>query len=123
MLSSLVSNADAEVLRRRHHSSGDSNPCLSRVQAFFVNYQLRRAFYFSSAGSKVLIRTIVRGRRTEFVNQRYIQKLPGANLTNEETIYMMDLCPSNTVAGYRSKLSKFCRLFTVDELEKEKRYA
>lgn len=41
--------------------------------------------------------------------------LPGANLTLEETIYMMDLCPYNTVADPNGRLSPFCELFSVDE--------
>ncbi|KAK7750813.1 hypothetical protein SLS62_007212 [Diatrype stigma] len=47
--------------------------------------------------------------------------LPGANLSREETIYMMDLCPYETVAspalaaGATRRLSPFCDLFTADE--------
>lgn len=47
--------------------------------------------------------------------ERLNENLPGANLTDDETIYMMDLCPFNTVADDKGKLSKFCNLFTVDE--------
>lgn len=41
--------------------------------------------------------------------------LPGANLTLEETVYMMDLCPYNTVADANGRLSPFCALFSPDE--------
>ena len=58
--------------------------------------------------------------------------LPGANLTDQDTIYMMDLCPYETVADSASdsgagvdpsadsrrggtRLSPFCDLFTPDE--------
>ncbi|KAI0152394.1 phosphoglycerate mutase-like protein [Hypoxylon sp. NC0597] len=49
------------------------------------------------------------------LTERVNQNLPGANLSHEETIYMMDLCPFNTVANDKGKLSGFCYLFTVDE--------
>lgn len=39
----------------------------------------------------------------------------GVNLTQTETIYMMDLCPFNTVASATGQISAFCDLFTVDE--------
>lgn len=41
--------------------------------------------------------------------------MPGANLTIEETIYLMDLCPFNTVASPRGKISEFCGLLTKEE--------
>ncbi|KAM0257506.1 hypothetical protein ACHAQJ_004320 [Trichoderma viride] len=49
------------------------------------------------------------------INQRLNSRLPGANLTLTETIYMMDLCPFNTVATTTAALSDFCRLFSMDE--------
>ncbi|KAL7627517.1 hypothetical protein AAE478_001710 [Parahypoxylon ruwenzoriense] len=49
------------------------------------------------------------------LTERLNKYLPGANLTDEETIYMMDLCPFNTVADEKGKLSRFCDLFTVEE--------
>ncbi|KAI1386389.1 phosphoglycerate mutase-like protein [Hypoxylon trugodes] len=49
------------------------------------------------------------------LTERLNRQLPGANLSDEETIYMMDLCPFNTVANAKGKLSEFCNLFTVDE--------
>ena len=42
-------------------------------------------------------------------------KLPGANLTTEEVIFFMDLCPFNTVATSNATLSDFCRLFSKDD--------
>ncbi|KAL7949848.1 acid phosphatase [Trichoderma barbatum] len=49
------------------------------------------------------------------INRRLNAKLPGANLTLTETIYMMDLCPFNTVANINLAPSDFCRLFSTDE--------
>ncbi|KAH9883245.1 acid phosphatase [Xylariomycetidae sp. FL2044] len=49
------------------------------------------------------------------ITERLNEGLPGANLTNQETLYMMDLCPFETVAHDRGRLSPFCYLYTVDE--------
>ncbi|KAI2469419.1 phosphoglycerate mutase-like protein [Annulohypoxylon bovei var. microspora] len=49
------------------------------------------------------------------LTDRLNQNLPGANLTDQETIYVMDLCPFNTVANDKGKLSKFCHLFSMDD--------
>lgn len=49
------------------------------------------------------------------ITERLNQNLPGANLTLEETIFMMDLCPFNTVASPDGTHSDFCRLFSEDE--------
>lgn len=49
------------------------------------------------------------------VRDRLNSMLPGASLTLEETIYMMDLCPFGTVANDDAALSDFCRLFTREE--------
>ncbi|OTB08138.1 hypothetical protein M426DRAFT_317239 [Hypoxylon sp. CI-4A] len=49
------------------------------------------------------------------LTEKLNENLPGANLSDEETIYMMDLCPFNTVANDKGKLSDFCYLFTVDD--------
>ncbi|TFA99287.1 3-phytase A [Trichoderma ghanense] len=48
------------------------------------------------------------------INRRLNSRLPGANLTLTETVYMMDLCPFTTVAN-TSTPSDFCRLFSADE--------
>lgn len=42
-------------------------------------------------------------------------KLPGANFSLEETIFMMDLCPFETVADDSAAKSDFCKLFSEDE--------
>ncbi|KAL6836854.1 acid phosphatase [Trichoderma sp. SZMC 28015] len=49
------------------------------------------------------------------ITKRLNSKLPGANLTLTETIFMMDLCPFNTVANTSLVASDFCRLFSMDE--------
>lgn len=46
---------------------------------------------------------------------RLNKNLPGAELTDKETIYMMDLCPFETVADPNGRLSRFCKLFSKDE--------
>ncbi|KAG6247002.1 hypothetical protein E4U24_003398 [Claviceps purpurea] len=49
------------------------------------------------------------------IMNRLNKKMPGANLTLEETVYMMDLCPFNTVASTKKVPSSFCRLFSKRE--------
>lgn len=49
------------------------------------------------------------------VTSRLNSKLTGANLTLDETIYLMDLCPFNTVADSGASPSEFCRLFSLEE--------
>ncbi|KAI0899722.1 phosphoglycerate mutase-like protein [Annulohypoxylon nitens] len=49
------------------------------------------------------------------LTERLNQNLPGANLTDQEAIYLMDICPFDTVADDNTKLSKFCHLFTMDD--------
>ena len=41
--------------------------------------------------------------------------MPGANLGADQTIYLMDLCPFNTVADDERMLPPFCRVFTEAE--------
>ncbi|KFH44539.1 3-phytase A-like protein [Hapsidospora chrysogenum ATCC 11550] len=49
------------------------------------------------------------------VRDRLNAKLPGANLSLQDTIFIMDLCPFNTVADPEADKSDFCRLFSRDE--------
>ncbi|QUC16695.1 uncharacterized protein UV8b_00936 [Ustilaginoidea virens] len=49
------------------------------------------------------------------IAERLNRKLRGANLTLQETIQLMDLCPFNTVASAEAKTSQFCRLFSLEE--------
>lgn len=49
------------------------------------------------------------------ITARLNANLPGVNLSATETIYMMDLCPFNTIADAGGKISEFCGLFTEDE--------
>ncbi|KAF2466343.1 acid phosphatase [Lindgomyces ingoldianus] len=39
----------------------------------------------------------------------------GTNLTSKSIIYLMDLCPFNTLASPDAKISDFCHLFSKDE--------
>ncbi|KAL3418287.1 histidine acid phosphatase [Phlyctema vagabunda] len=49
------------------------------------------------------------------ITVRLNENLPGANLSMIETIYMMDMCPFNTVASDTGSISPFCALFTEAE--------
>jgi hypothetical protein len=49
------------------------------------------------------------------ITQRLNENLPGANITADQTIYLMDLCPFNTVADTAGRISTWCLLFTDDE--------
>ena len=46
---------------------------------------------------------------------RLSNKLVGANLTDQDALFLMDLCPFETIANPLGKPSKFCALFTSDE--------
>jgi hypothetical protein len=52
---------------------------------------------------------------TPSITARLNMNLPGANLSNYETIYIMDLCPFNTVANDLGTISPFCAIFTDSE--------
>ena len=41
--------------------------------------------------------------------------LPGANLSIQETIFLMDLCPFTTVASPNGEISDFCELFSEQQ--------
>lgn len=49
------------------------------------------------------------------IRRRLNANLHGANLSLVQTIYMMDLCPFNTVASLSGELSPFCNLFNKEE--------
>lgn len=49
------------------------------------------------------------------ITKRLNKKLVGAQLTDRDTIYLMDLCPFDTVADVDAKVSKFCAMFSQDE--------
>ncbi|KAH0338357.1 acid phosphatase, partial [Aureobasidium melanogenum] len=49
------------------------------------------------------------------IQKRINADLPGANLTSTEIVYLMDLCPFNTVASTTGAISPFCSLFTETE--------
>ena len=72
--------------------------------------------------------TVFEASNTGFIAQRkfasiFIPKitarlndgLPGANLTEQETMFLMDLCPFETIADPFGKPSRFCDLFSPDE--------
>jgi len=46
---------------------------------------------------------------------RLNKNLRGANLTNEDALHVMDLCPFETVASLIGTVSQFCSLFTPEE--------
>lgn len=49
------------------------------------------------------------------IQARVNANLPGANLTTTEIIYLMDLCPFNTVASPNGTISPWCSLFNETE--------
>lgn len=49
------------------------------------------------------------------IQTRVNENIPGANLTIEETLFLMDMCPFVTVADAAGTPSQFCALFTTDE--------
>lgn len=49
------------------------------------------------------------------IQERLNRKLPGANLTLDEVIYVMDLCAFNTVADRNGRQSDFCKIFSHEE--------
>ncbi|KIW80418.1 hypothetical protein Z517_07033 [Fonsecaea pedrosoi CBS 271.37] len=49
------------------------------------------------------------------IQARFNAGLPGANLSMDQTVDMMDLCPFNTVANDDGTISPFCALFTEAE--------
>ncbi|CZT20437.1 related to 3-phytase A precursor [Ramularia collo-cygni] len=49
------------------------------------------------------------------IQSRLNSDLQGANLTITETVYMMDMCPFNTVASRSGDISPFCALFSEEE--------
>jgi len=49
------------------------------------------------------------------IRDRLNSELPGANLSLIQTVYMMDLCPFNTVASDTGAISPFCSLFSEEE--------
>ena len=52
---------------------------------------------------------------TPRITARLSRGLPGANLTDQDTIFLMDLCPFETVASSLGELSPFCSLFSQKE--------
>lgn len=49
------------------------------------------------------------------IRDRLNEDMPGANLSTIQTVYMMDLCPFNTVASDIGAISDFCALFSEEE--------
>ncbi|KAJ2897176.1 acid phosphatase-like protein [Zalerion maritima] len=49
------------------------------------------------------------------IQARVNENLPGANLTADETIYLMDMCPFTTVAKTDGTPTEFCSLFTAED--------
>lgn len=48
------------------------------------------------------------------IQKRVSSKL-GVNLTSTETVYLMDMCPFDTLSSPTAAVSPFCRIFTEDE--------
>ena len=56
-----------------------------------------------------------RDRFVPEITKRLNRNLPGADLTDENTVDMMDMCPFDTVSEPGGALSPFCSLFTAEE--------
>jgi hypothetical protein len=52
---------------------------------------------------------------TPAITKRLHKLLEGVKLNTTQTIWLMDLCPFETVASPTGAISRFCQLFTVDE--------
>ena len=78
-----------------------------------LNHGLCSAFEVSNISS--VAQSIFASTFVPAINARLNAELAGANLTDEETIFLMDLCPFETIADITGKPSSFCKLFTVDE--------
>lgn len=51
------------------------------------------------------------------IKKRLDKKLKGSDLSKEDVLHLMDLCPFETVAHPSGKVSPFCRLFDQEEWE------
>ncbi|KAK0102966.1 hypothetical protein ONS95_000844 [Cadophora gregata] len=49
------------------------------------------------------------------ITARLNENLPGVNLTDDDTVSLMDMCPFNTVANDNGTIHPFCGLFTATE--------
>jgi hypothetical protein len=49
------------------------------------------------------------------ITARLKRNLVGAELADENTMFLMDLCPFDTVASSSGRISQFCNIFTEDE--------
>lgn len=49
------------------------------------------------------------------ISDRLTKKLSGSNLDAQSIVYLMDLCPFDTITDPNAKLSPFCQIFNQDE--------
>lgn len=56
------------------------------------------------------------------ITTRLNTNLVGANLTDSQALYVMDLCPFNTVANAAGNISDWCSLFTTEEWQQYNYY-
>ncbi|OTB00295.1 hypothetical protein M426DRAFT_324436 [Hypoxylon sp. CI-4A] len=81
-----------------------------------LNHDLCTAFEDGPASEiKKSVQAIWLGVFAPNITARLNENLPGANLTDDDTVNFMDLCPYNTVADDNGAISPFCGLFTADE--------
>ena len=80
-----------------------------------LNHGLCTAFEASDIGSAA--QSTYASVFTPPITARLNANLPNANLTLTETVFIMDLCPFETVASSPSTPSPFCKLFTPAEWE------
>ena len=78
-----------------------------------LDHGLCTAFEASSVGSTS--QNTYASVFTPSITARLNSKLPNANLTLTDAVFIMDLCPFETVASSSSAPSPFCALFTLAE--------
>ena len=78
-----------------------------------LNHGLCTAFEASTIGSTA--QSTYASIFTPSITARLNNNLPNANLTPTDTIFLMDLCPFETVITRSSTPSPFCALFTLAE--------
>lgn len=70
---------------------------------------------FEASNSSLVAQTAFASTFVPAISARLNVALPKANLTDRDTITLMDLCPFETVASPVGKPSQFCALFSQDE--------
>lgn len=70
---------------------------------------------FEASNTSQVVQSIFASTFIPAISARLNTGLPNANLTDQDAISFMDLCPFETVASPKGTPSSFCTLFTQDE--------